>query len=432
MDTDNSSLTADIEYIEFGTFIYDKLYQSYWKGLPTMKDRLFLTQQIIDGYKDTLSDNTSKQALLLVEFLARQYEAIEIWDVDQFKIYKKAIANNSEMELLNAGGTNIRFLAFLRAIQLVIENIEIVYDNLRQGKGIMQGDLFIIENIRNPLFTLNADDLEDIKTTCYNQLTDAFENKINNPYADTNLFIETEIKEFSRLFNPQESSKGWEYLTERLSCNSTSDVEDLYQMRMKIIDGTYIHSLLDQQGDQRIICGKLFAIKEYVKYLKQLSLNKDKKIEKKKSELLLPDLLKNRNDINKINKWLLDKKFIKPCDSNDICQYKWIGKNDNVELRICAEINEHPSYKNYEPKTLKYSYRYQIGAFGYWLFKNNLLTMDTYNGSHVGRCVLKYYNVKATPSKEKGFRSEYECSPYLKYYHELNGVIEKMNSNLSK
>jgi hypothetical protein len=336
-----------------------------------------------------LSGDPSDRAMMLVRYLADQHQAIENWDDVLFAEYAKAVVEDRGGEILKTEGAKIHFLAFIEAIKLVTQSIEKVRDELNLGKGRMEGDLFLIDDIRNPIFTMNVEDFEEIKLKSYEALTAFYNESIQRPFSDKELFIKTEIGEFSRLFMNHESFKGWEYLSERLN-ESIAEIEELYENRGEIISGSYVHSLLEEGDDRRIIFGKLFAAKKYIEFLNQRLKNLNSK---EKEGILLPDLLLNPENIHIMDKWLLESGFIKEENPGAKFPYKWIGKRNNEELGILSTVNES-SVDNSEAKKIRpFSLPYQISAFGFWLFECGKLKMDTYVSTTLARAVLEYYNI---------------------------------------
>ncbi len=439
------------EYISFGTQVFDKLNNAYWEVLQNAEDRLAFTEQMISSNLDIMSPVPSEQAMMLVYYLAQQHQVLDIWDDQLFDEYKQAIVDGKEREILDNTIADVRMFAFVSAINFVTRGIENVRDELKQGKGIMQGDFLVMGEVANPLLKPNLDDLENIKLESYNALINYFKTQIAFPFADKELFIQTEIAEFSRFFSNHESHKGWEYLCKRLA-ESEEDIEELYKNRSEIIDGTYTFSLFDREGDRRAIYGALLGVKEYLKFLNVQIKGNNKTEDKglidtsensaqpkavlKKTKtinkiLLLPELLSNPSDIQIINNWLVEENFIELVQGGDpLRPYHWKGKSANKKNMILSSIDDSNVDSSLRKKSKTFSLPYQVARFGIilLLMKKLKIRKDTYKSTGLARAILDYYNLEdPTSTITDAFKkSKWPLSlEYANYYTSLKDLLKK-------
>lgn len=220
------------------------------------------------------------------------------------------------------------------------------------------------------------------------------------------MLIDVEFDEFSRLFNSGESRNGWKYLANRLFNGSEENVENLYNKRLNIADGTYVIRAVVQIDDSdRIDYGQLFAIKEYIDYLKKQKNPKENKVQS------LLDLMNSPEELKIIDKWLLENKFIVKNKKEGPFPYHWEG-------------NKFLENKNRPKKFSKY---YQFAIFGYWLCQNNKLNVDFFVGSVIGRAMMAYYTFEKSLTSEKAFTDtliEQNMDYYLDYYSPLSDYIK--------
>ncbi len=412
---------AQKEHLDLVVEFYSTLEKAYWQALANTQEREMNTKQLLEKYTNILSTHSSTEALELIQFLTKEYKVVAKWNSEHFNAYKKAIWTGKELELLKSKNSDTRLLAFLSAINFLIKSIQEVYQHLIDGKGTVEGDLFIIPDVRNPIFTENLEDLEEIKTTCYSQLIKTFEEKVNYRFADKKFLFNFELNEFSRLFSSHKTSADWSYLKERLYAESEDEIEEFYQSRIKIIDGSYLECCLEIDDAKRILYGKMLAIKEYLRFLNE-ELNKNQKTNSGKKVVTFPELLLNPKHIPIINEWLEKGKFIRKIQEGGNITYQWIGKMENEKYSIVGYTAE----SSLKTKTRKFSLPNQIAAFGYWLNVRGLLNLKIYIADTVANAILNYYNIEASESNIKAFTlsNELNLELYAEYY---KGLINEIN-----
>jgi len=421
---------------EFGTEIFNKLHKAYWQQLKDSKDRVLFTKLYLQSNRDILSPKPSQQTINLVMKLLELYTTIEYLNLEKFETYKKAIGDKLLGDLLKDKKTDVPLLAFMSAIDMVNKNAEEVFEKLKEGNCFIQGDYLIIDGLVNPFIRPNCEECEEIESEVYKELLMMFNDTTSHPYADREMYIETEIKEFSRLFKGYESSKGWKYLCKRLN-KPVEKLEELYNNRNEVIDGTYTNSYFYKNNKKRIIYGKLLAIKKYIEFLKlqlgtsgggKTKFTKNKKAKKVKDESknktnskLLPDILKNPNDIYKINEWLKTNNFIEPVKGNILRPYIWKGKKDNKNYRILSIVNGSDSEKAHIKKARTFSPASQIARLGITLLEMGILTLhkDDLISTDLARPIINYYHIDDPSSTIIDAFKENEwpiSKDYKKYY----------------
>lgn len=170
-----------------------------------------------------------------------------------------------------------------------------------------------------------------------------------------------------------------------------------------------------------------FIYNEYIDWLLSIA-----PLSKKDSQknMLLPDLLKNRGQMNIINNWLEDPDngpFIEKYRGDETKPYKWLGVNNNEALGITSLINADREDIEDNLKVRHFSLQYQLAAFGYWLYDNELFQAKS-SGEGLCRAVAGYYNMEIDQTMSKAFRpgagNRENLKGYYVYFERLSRVLK--------
>jgi hypothetical protein len=166
---------------------------------------------------------------------------------------------------------DIHHSGFVYAIRLMMEEATAVLNQLKNGKGALHGELFLIEDIVNPFFTENKNDFQDIESVCYEQLMKLFRLKMEDIR-----FVNKKLLSNRRYM----SSQGYLKLV-RMFMDGIIYQKNLNATRRTFstctknsaafIQGGYHKTFLDFDSEKRIAYGKLKAVDRYIQFLKDES-----------------------------------------------------------------------------------------------------------------------------------------------------------------
>lgn len=265
MEESNYQQDKQLKYQYAGVITFDLLFGNILKAMPEKEERLGFIQNLIEGFLVWIDFDDPD-----MESAEATAKALEIdWDDGMFLCYIDNYGSPDFTDLINDEEVNIGLMGMVSGIHTVIDSLKELHKILVDGKDL--DALYTIEKFKGEglsFLNTNVEDLKHKKSLVYTDLVNSYHEKLLSSFTDKELIVETDIKEFSRLFTSGQSNSEWDYLSERLMM-PVEEINEIYENRNAVINGTYVFTFYSLDTDKRLIYAILLAIRDYINYIRE-------------------------------------------------------------------------------------------------------------------------------------------------------------------